>query len=309
MSLLNELTQQTRLVADRVGGSVVRVGRSGGRGSGVVIGENQVLTNAHNLRGSQITVHFADGRSIVGDVVGADLDGDLAVVEVDTAGIDAVAWAEAPAELGDVVFSVARSASGAVRTTWGTVSATERAFRGPRGRRIDGSLEHTAPLAPRSSGSPVVDLEGRLVGLNTNRMGEGFYLALPASATLRRKVEALATGAEPPQRHLGVALAPAHVARRLRRSVGLPEREGLLVRGVDPTQPAGRAGIQEGDLIVRAGAHDIASVDDLYIALDEAGETLDLLVVRGAEELSVQVSFAIDADEATAEGTSASDED
>jgi serine protease Do len=296
MSLLQEVTEQTRRIADRVSPSVVRVGRGGGRGSGVVIGENQVLTNAHNLRGSQITVHFADGRSVVGDVVGADLDGDVAVVAVETGEATPLPWAEAPADAADIVFAVARSASGAVRTTWGVVSATERAFRGPRGRRIDGSLEHTAPLAPRSSGSPIVDLEGRLVGLNTNRAAEGFYLALPATDALRRRVEALATGAAPPQRHLGVALAPAHVARRLRRSVGLPERDGLLVRGVDPDQPAGRAGVQEGDLIVRAGDHDVTSVDDLYRALDEAGDALELLVIRAVDEVALTVSFA-DVDE------------
>jgi S1-C subfamily serine protease len=308
VALLQELAQRTRVVAGRVGPAVVRVGRGGGRGSGVVIGQNQILTNAHHLRGTQITIQFADGRAVIGDVVGADLDGDLAVISADTAGAAPIRWADTSADIGDVVFSVARSASGAARTTWGTVSATERAFRGPRGRRIDGSLEHTAPLAPRSSGSPVVDLDGRLVGLNTNRVGEGFYLALPVTDRLRRTVEALAAGTEPVQRHLGVALAPAAVARKLRRSVGLPERDGLLVRGVEPGQPAARAGVQEGDLIVRAGGHEIATVDDLYRALDEAGDPLDLLLVRGTDEIEVSVSFGRDPDESAGDaGTEPAD--
>lgn len=291
MSVLHELADHTRQVASQVSPAVVRIGRGGGRGSGVVIGPDQVLTNAHNLRGSQATVLFADGRSAVGDVIGADLDGDLAILRVDTAGAATLEWSARAPEPGDIVFAVARSASGSSRTTWGVVSSTERAFRGPRGRRIEGSLEHTAPLAPRSSGSPVVDLDGRLVGLNTNRIGDGFYLALPATEDLRHKVDALATGATPPQRHLGVALAPPHVARRLRRSVGLPEQDGLLVRAVDPDQPAGRAGLQEGDLITGTADGPIRSVDDLYAALDRAGHDLVLTVVRGVDELTVRVSF------------------
>ena len=87
-------------------------------------------------------------------------------------------------------------------------------------------------------------------GVNTNRIGEGFYLALPADAALKARVEALARGETPTRERLGVAIAPSHVARRLRRSVGLPERDGVLVRGVEEGSPAEAAGIEAGDLIV-----------------------------------------------------------
>src|SRR5262245_52358672 len=125
MSLLQELAGTTRQVAERVAPAVVRIGRGGGLGSGIVVGPDQVLTNAHNLRGAQATVLFADGRSALGDVVGADLDGDLAVLRVDTAGTTPIEWSDATPGLGDVVFTVARSAGGTPRTTWGIVSANE----------------------------------------------------------------------------------------------------------------------------------------------------------------------------------------
>ena len=86
------------------------------------------------------------------------------------------------------------------------MSAVERAFRGPGGRRIAGSIEHTAPLAPGSSGGALLDADGRLVGLNTNRIGDGFYLALPADGALRERVDALGRGEEPkrgPPRRVG----------------------------------------------------------------------------------------------------------
>src|SRR4029078_13620690 len=98
--------------------------------------------------------------------------------------------------------------------TFGLVTAAVRAFRGPGGRRIDGSVEHTAPLAPGSSGGALLDAEGRLVGLNTNRIGEGFYLALPANAALQARVDALSRGEAPRRARLGVAVAPSHIARR-----------------------------------------------------------------------------------------------
>ena len=173
--------------------------------------------------------------------------------------------------------------------TFGTVSAVARAFRGPGGRRIAGSVEHTAPMAPGSSGGPVVDREGRLLGLNTNRLGEGFYLALPADPALRQRVEALARGESAQRPRLGVAVAPSHVARRLRRSVGLPERDGLLVRGVEDGSPAARAGIQEGDLIVAAAGRDVTDADALFDALATAGESFEVRIVRGTEERTVAI--------------------
>jgi len=92
---------------------------------------------------------------------------------------------------------------------------------------------------------------------------------------------------------LGLGLAPRHVARRLRRSVGLPERDGLLVRTVAEGGPAARAGLRQGDLLVAAGDRELAAPDDLYDVLDgvEAGQQLPLTVVRGVEELAVTVTF------------------
>ncbi|MGP8000535.1 MAG: S1C family serine protease, partial [Streptosporangiaceae bacterium] len=167
-------------------------------------------------------------------------------------------------------------------------------FRGPRGRRITGSLEHTAPLLPGSSGGPVLNAGGQLLGINTNRLGEGFYLAIPADTALRGRADTLARGesAAPPPR-LGVALAPAQVARRLRRSVGLPETDGLLIRGVEEDSPAARAGLAQGDLIVAAGGQPVRDPDDLFDALQAAGQdgTIQLTVVRGTDERAIEVSL------------------
>ena len=291
MTILDELSSAASRVVTEVGPAVVRVGRGGGRGCGVVLGEGLVATNAHNLRGEETLVTFADGRQAIGTVTATDVDGDLAVLRVDTGSAPAIAWADGATPVGTVVFVVTRSGAGGERVSFGMVSGTERAFRGPRGRRIKGSLEHTAPLPRGSSGSPVVTSEGAVVGINTNRLGDGFYLALPADADLRARLSALSTGESRTRPRLGVGLAPAHVARALRRSVGLPERDGLLVRVVEEGSPAAAAGLTEGDLIVAVNGTAVTTADDLFDAMDTADD-LRVSVVRGTEELEITVPLS-----------------
>jgi serine protease Do len=293
---LRDAARAALVAADR---SVVRIGRAPGRGCGVVVGDGFVLTNAHNLRDRTTEVTFAGGRATQGEVVGVDPDGDLVVLAVATEDAPVLAWSEATVEAGDVVFAIGRSGDGGARLTHGLVSGVERAFRGPRGRQITGSVEHTAPLARGSSGSPIVDEHGLLVGLNTARLADGFYLALPADAALRERVDALVRGESARRLVLGVGLAPADVAAQLRASVGLPERAGLLVRSVADASPAATAGIKVGDLVVQADDRAITTVDDLHAAMDaaRAAGALTVTVVRGNDEHTVAVSFGTSAPE------------
>jgi serine protease Do len=289
MSALDELSQSLVRLADTITPSVVGIG-SRQRGSGVVVADGQVLTNAHNVRGDEVTVTFAGGRSATGRLAGLDVDGDLAVVAVDTAGASPIAWADGDGpSAGSVVFGAAATPGGGTRVTFGSVSAVERSFRGPGGRRIGGSIEHTAPLAPGSSGGPLLDADGRLLALNTNRLGEGFYLALPADSAFRQRVDALARGESVERPRLGIAVAPARVARRLRRSVGLPERDGVLVRGVEDDSPAAKAGIRDGDLIVEIAGRAVTDVDQLQEILGSAEMPFEVKVVRGTDERTVSV--------------------
>jgi serine protease Do len=286
--MIEELQRLVVQTADRVGPSVVGLGRGWGRGSGVVIAPGQVLTVAHVLRGDEVAVNL-NGDVREGRVAGLDRDLDVAVIATDTGDAPAIAWAGSIPGLGAPVLALANPGGRGLRSTFGLVSATGRSFRGPRGRRVAGSIEHTAPLPRGSSGGPLVDTEGRLLGLNAVRREGGFILALPADQALRRRTEALARGETAERPRLGVALAPAYAARRMRQAVGLPDREGLLVRGVVEGSPAGRAGLQRGDLLVRAGDRALGGVDDLFDALDAAADTLELELVRGTEDRTLSV--------------------
>lgn len=304
MTLLQELEDTVGTAAERSGPAVVGVGRGAGIGSGFVIAPGAVLTNAHNLRHDEVTVSFADGRKATGRVAGTDPDLDIAVISVDTGELAPIPWLDtepvddpstpgAPA-VGRAVLALGNPGGRGLHVTPGFVAATARSFRGPRGRRIAGAIEHTAPLPRGSSGSPLLDTDGALLGVNTVRVDGGLILAIPADAALRERVRALVRGDAPKRLRLGIALLPPRAARKLRRAVGLPERDGVLIRGVEEGGPAAAADLQRGDLITAVAGRPITSTDVLYEALDAVRDTarIELTIVRGTDERTVEVSFA-----------------
>ena len=256
MSVIEELQTAVAAVAERVGPSIVGIGR-GTRGSGVVIADGKVLTNAHNLRGDEVTVTFADGRR------DARHRGRLSTATatsrsstVDTAGADAARLGRRRrARRSGPPSSGPRPATAAGRASR---SGSSRRSPGPSAARVagasTGSVEHTAPLAPglvrwraRRRGGPA----GRAQH-EPDRRG-----LLPRAPGRRRAARRGSTPWLAASRRAGRGSASpsrrSHVARRLRRSVGLPERDGVLVRGVEDGSPAAAAGIEAGDLIVEAG--------------------------------------------------------
>jgi serine protease Do len=259
----------------------------------VIVAPNRVLTAAHAIRSDDPTVTFNDGRTATGRVTGTDTDLDIALVEVEAE--PAVTWepdAVAQLTIGAPVIALANPGGHGLRATFGMVSATGRSFRGPRGRRIPGSIEHTAPLPRGSSGGPLVDTDGRLLGLNAVRREGGLILAVPADAALYARVEALARGEATSRPRLGIALAHPRAARKIRAAAGLEARDGLLVRGVIDDSPAATAGLARGDLLIAAGDTALTSADDLFAALDAATDTLTLRVLRGTEERDVSIRFS-----------------
>src|SRR4051795_6188979 len=287
MTTLTDLQQTIAAAAERVGPSVVGLGRGWSAGSGVVVAPGRVATVAHAVRRGAPTVVLRDGTRDDDVVFTADLDNNLAILEVDTGDAPAVEFADEPPGLGAPVVALADPGGRGLRATLGFVTTAERSVRGPRGRRVAGAIEHSAPLPRGSSGGPLTDADGRVIGLNAVRLGGGVILAVARTAAA---IERLTDPSRDEPRRLGIALAPAHVARRMRRAVGLPEREGLLVRRVADGSPAERAGLRRGDPIVSVDGSEDERLDSLHGALDSGAATVELGVVRGAEELTLTVS-------------------
>ena len=307
MSVLQELSEATRTIASSVSSAVVSIGTDG-RGTGLVVATGKVLTNAHNLRDRTTSVRFDDGRVVQGALAGSDSDGDLVVLAVDTADIVPPEWAVETPELGDFVFGASRGHQGLVITS-GQVSAVARSFSGPRGRRIRGGIEHTVPLRRGSSGGPLLTEDGRVAGINTHRIDRGFYVARPTDEALRQLVDKLASGESVRRRQIGVVVATADVTRRLRRAVGLPEVDGLLVRDVVDGGPAATAGIVVGDVLLSAGGTALVRPELLLDALESAGDVIVVHIARGAEELDITLDLegapsAADADASSADASS-----
>jgi serine protease Do len=282
-------------VARERGPAVVGVGRGWRVASGTVVAPDRVLTTAHRVGPDGATVSFDDERRVSGELVAADRDLDVAVLAAETGDVEPLAWAdgEGPLTIGKPVVALGNPGGRGLRATLGFLAASERTFRGPRGRRISGAVEHTAPLPRGSAGGPLLDVDGRLLGINALRLEGGLIIALGAGGGLREAVERLARGEEPERPFLGVAVAPPRVARRMRQAVGLPERDGVLVRDVQDGSAAARAGVVRGDLIVSIAGRDVDGIDALHRALDEASGNggLSLTVVRGTDEHELEVTF------------------
>ncbi len=296
MGVLDELESAAQQVLETAGGAVVGVGRRWRGGSGVVIEEGLVLTNAHNLSPEHpVEVAFGADHAVEAEVLGRDDEGDLALLRVDTGSRAPlpIPRGEGRVAPGQVVFALSNPGGRGVRIGFGLVAAVGRSFRGPAGWPVTGAIEHGAPAPRGASGGPVVDRHGALLGLDTHRLEGGLYAAIPADESLAASLDALRQGSRPPRARLGVVLAPSVAARRLRRAVGLPEREGLLVRAVMPESPAATAGIRQGDLLVHADGTDLRRPPDLWAVLGRVGETgmLSLVLVRGVEEHTVEVQL------------------
>ena len=279
---------QVTSLLNSVGPAVISLGRGARRGSGVVVAEGRVVVMSHSLVGADVMVDVTNERR-EGTVVGSDRRAGISLLAVPTDGVTPMVWAEETPAIGDIVFALGDPGTG-LRITEGRVSASPLSLRGRSGHLLEG-IEHTAPLPRGSGGGPLVDGEGAVVGLNALRTDPGLLFAI-GSAVIRPAVERLLAGGPEPAR-LGIAIAPPRISRGLRRAVGLPDRDGLLVRDVEPDSPAGRAGVQRGDLVVALGAAEVTSVDSLFAALEaSAGASTPLRLVRGADELELTVALS-----------------
>ena len=281
---------QLASIAGSVGESVVGLRRGARRGSGVVVAQDRVAVLVHSLREDRVEVVFADGRSEDAELAGVDRRHGVALLQVPTDGAAIVRWSQAQPSIGDSVFALANPGAGGLRATEGRVSAAPVTLRGRHGRSLEGMIEHTAPLPRGAGGGPLVDTDGAVLGVNALRADPGFLLALPA-AVVSGAVEGLLEGRARP-RYLGVALAPPGASRRMRAAVGLPQRDGLLVRRVESGGPAELAGVQVGDLLVGLGDTEVQDLADVFDAIDSAGGPLEVRIVRGAESLALTVDVS-----------------
>ncbi len=280
------MSQVTSLTV-QLGPSIVGLRRGARRGSGLLVAQDRIAVLAHSISRPPVELVYSDGDAVDGELIGVDRRHRVAVLGAPSGERPIVRWAEAAPEIGDPVFALPKPGATGLRITEGRVSSGPLTVRGRHGRAVEGVIEHTAPLPRGSGGGPLVDETGAVLGVNVLRADPGFLLALPA-AVVRSSIDRVLQGGEQAG-HLGVALVPPRASRRMRAAVGLPPRDGLLVREIEEGGPADRAGVQAGDLLVGIGETDLREIDDVHAAIDAADDTVSVRIVRGTDELELSV--------------------
>lgn len=293
--LLDAYSRAVMSVVERIGPSVVRVSHGRGAGSGVVIApDGYVLTNAHVVeRGDATRVGLPDGRTMDALVVGRDPSSDLAVIRAPADGLAAAELGDSDRlRVGQLVIAIGNPLGFQSTVTTGVISAVGRTLTGRDGRPIENVIQTDAALNPGSSGGPLVDTRGRVVGINTAVIpaAQGICFAVPSSTASLVAAELIRNG-RIRRAHLGISAAPTPVGRALAARLGVAATDGIRVLEVAPGSPAHRAGLLPADILVFIDASAVPSLSELQriLGANRIGRPLRVVVIRRGERVELTI--------------------
>jgi len=265
-----------------------------GLGSGVIISaDGYIVTNNHVVDGAkQVTVTLSDGRELTARVVGRDPQTDVAVIKVSAKDLPAITFAPSRnVEVGDRVLAIGNPFGIGETVTTGIVSATSR--RAGLGLAYEDFIQTDAAINPGNSGGALVDVEGRLVGINTAILShsggfQGVGLAVPADL-VGNVVDNLVAHGKVVRSYIGVGIQD--LTPGLADSFGIKRNGGALISDVRPGSPGAKAGLRSGDVITAVDGQPIDSASRLGITVAETAPgsklTLDVLRDGATEHISV----------------------
>jgi S1-C subfamily serine protease len=287
--------------SDGLAGAVERAGRAivaiNAReripSSGILWRAGVIATADHTIkREEELTVLLPDGRTVPATLAGRDPSTDLAVLKLDSTGIT-------PAEIGDtaslkvghLVLAVGRVSEHGPSASLGVVSATGGAWRTWRGGLLEQFVRLDLAIYDGFSGGPLVDLQGRVVGLNTSALSRGGALTIP-TATVNRVVDEVLTRGHVQRAYIGVGMQPVQLPAALRQRLNLPNQYGVIVLSVEPEGPADKSGLLVGDVLVALGGAPVSDTDDVQAALgsERVGQPLDASLIRGGELMQLIIT-------------------
>jgi len=292
--LLDAYSQTVVGAVARVSPAVVHIqvrqknGRPAGSGSGFVFTpDGFMLTNSHVVDGAaEIAVTTVEGDHFPAELVGDDPDTDLAVIRGRTSAPSVPLGSSRKLAVGQLVIAIGNPLGFQHSVTAGVVSALGRTMRSRSGRLIDGVVQTDAALNPGNSGGPLVDSQGRVVGVNTATImgAQGICFAIGAD-TAEFVASHLIRDGRIRRSYVGLMGQSVPLHRRIVRYYDLPTESGLLVESVIPGGPAERAGLRERDIIVSFRAQPVSGVDDLHrlLTAERSGVAAEVEIVRGTE--------------------------
>jgi S1-C subfamily serine protease len=285
MSTLSALSNDLAAAVERAGRAVVAVhGRQHMPSSGVLWRPNVVVTVEHALkREEEITVTLPDGRHVPASLAGRDAGTDLAVLKLDAGDAGGAELGDgASLKPGHVVIALGRSGERGVNASLGVISGVSGAWRTWRSGYVDQLVRLDMALYPGFSGGPLVDVEGRLLGINTSGLSRVMPVAIPIS-TVNRVLQDLLEKGRVARGYLGLGMHP----------VRLPDgRTGVIVIDVQADGPAGQAGVLIGDVLLKLNGSPVADTDDVHANLGPAsvGKQLQATLVRGGENKEIEIT-------------------
>ncbi len=261
--------------------------------SGVVWRPGAIITANHTLEYEEIGVTLPDSRTTPASLAGRDPSTDLAVLRL--GGVDlpaAEAGDLASVKVGHVVLAVARTSEGAERAALATIGVLGAAWRTWRGGLLDRTVRLDRNLHPNFSGGPVVDDQGRVLGIGTSALSRYSAVVIPAS-TINRVMDELLTRGHIARGYLGLGMHPLRLPSRLRKSLNLSAESGIMVVAVEPESPAEKAGVMIGDILVALDGTPVRDTDDVqsYLGGERIGKPVSASIIRGGslKELSIVV--------------------
>ena len=292
-NVLSELSEGLAETVAAAGKSVVRVeGRGRLSASGFAWEGEGVIVTAHHVleRDDEIRVGLADGQSVQATLVGRDPSTDLAVLRAETAALSPPGWAEPDGvRVGNIALALGRPGR-TVQATLGIVSALGDGWRTRAGGHIDRYLQTDVVMYPGFSGGPLVDVSGRVIGLNSSALLRGVTVSVPLP-TIRRVVETLLAHGRVRRGYLGVGAQVVRLPDAVDQ--GLDQETGLLLVSVEPDSPAQLGGLMLGDTVVSLNGGPVRHLDDLLALLsgESVGTSAKVRLVRGGQlqELSVTI--------------------
>ena len=268
------------------------------RGSGVIIDGDRgfILTNEHVIaKSGTITVVLKDGREFSADIIGADPESDLAVLQIKSdEPLPAVPMGDSrDIMIGETVIAIGNPFGFSNSVTTGVISAVNRSVRAEN-RIYHDFLQTDASINPGNSGGPLLNINGDLIGINTAiyAKAEGIGFAIPIN-TAKKIVSDLISYGQVIHAWIGVTVQ--NIDQRLARYLELPSDEGIVVKDIEQTGPAAKAGIKEGDVILAIGDQKIQSVSDYEYAMRgrSEGETIEVRLRRNRKEKDISVEAGI----------------